>query len=197
MRAQAPWDCRNEDAVHPAPSRTTASLPFAADRSANGLLVGLLSRRRSVLQVGHLDAYVAAVVRELKECGVLTCAPQRTGSPGRAVRSVVLDCTALRIAAAEPAVARPGRRISAGGAIAADRAGPVCLTWDERDGWSATMGRVAGGSAPRYLHPELVPLPVRVRDFVVGLSLGTTSGVAWPVSATAQPPSPRPRGVGR
>ena len=52
--------------------------------------------------VRHLDTYLAAVARELQVNGVLTAAPQRSDPAHLLIGSIVLDCTALRLAAWTP-----------------------------------------------------------------------------------------------
>lgn len=160
-----------------------ALLPFTDDRSANGLLIALMSAHRSEL-VRHLDSYVSAVVHELKVRGVLTCPPQRIGPVGRLTRSVVLDCTALR-GAEVPLGTRPSRWPSPG-AMASGRTGPVSIMWDETSGWSAEMCHDPTLTR-RYPHPGLLPVPTAVADFVAGLFLGVTP------TAAALPTGPSPR----
>ena len=52
--------------------------------------------------VRHLDTYLAAVARELQVSGVLTAAPQHSDPAHLLSSSIVLDCTALRLAAWTP-----------------------------------------------------------------------------------------------
>lgn len=168
-----------------------------------------LSRDRSAVD-GLRGDYVAAVVRALTQRGVLTCPPQHTGSAGHLTTSVVIDCTALRVATWESRELRRGPRASLGGALQPDRAGPVAITWDEHTGWSAGMRHVSTGWSFRYLSPNPYPAPVLVADFVTRLALGTPAtartrrhrhltlgrlrlGQAVPARATACRPAAAPQ----
>ena len=117
---------------------------------------------------------------------MITCAAQRTDPAGtqRLAGSIVLDCTALRIAASEPADQQ-----SAGAAIRPDRPPPVIVTWDEEVGWSAGLHPGPTRAFHCYLHAELLPSAAAVADFVVGLALGQTLGVAHSPTGPA-PDSP-------
>ena len=58
----------------------------------------------------HLDNYLAAVARELQANGVLTGAPQRSDPAHRLIGSIVLDCTAMRLAAGTAQAQTPATR---------------------------------------------------------------------------------------
>lgn len=120
------------------PRSITASPPPAAG-SAPGVSDDALLRPmdRHLTALGQrLDTYLAAIVRTLAERGVLTGSPHCTDPARRLIGSIVLDCTALRVAARTPA---DHRRVGARslGAVHPDRPVPVNLTWDEQMGWSA------------------------------------------------------------
>jgi Family of unknown function (DUF6292) len=74
----------------------------------------------------------------------------------------VLDCTALRLAASTPE----------------DRPPPVVATWDESEGWCVGLHHDPSHASRRYLHPDVLPVPRVVADFVVGLALGQPLGAA-------------------
>jgi hypothetical protein len=75
------------------------------------------------------------VARELQAGGVLTGSPQRTDLSHHVIGSIVLDCTALRLAAWTPDQQKPLNRQSLGGALHPERPAPVLATWDEDAGW--------------------------------------------------------------
>ncbi len=126
----------------------------------------------------HLDRYLAAVARELRARGVITGSPQRTEPTQRLIGSIVLDCTALRIASWTPA-----RHRSMGEVIHPDRPAPVIVIWDEHLGWCAGLHHGPTRSTRRYLHPDLLPAATTVADFVVGMAIGETQGVGYPITA--------------
>ena len=152
--------------AHAVPS--TGAVGGAADRSP-----GALGRR--------LDSYLAAVARELRARGVITGTPQRADPAQRLLGSIVLDCTAVRVAAWTPTA---GDR-SIGRAIHPDRPAPVVLTWDEELGWCAGLHHDATRSSRRYLHTERLPAPDVVAEFVVGLALDESPGSVHPPRTTA------------
>lgn len=145
-------------------------------------------QRHSAKLGQHLDRYLAAVARELQDRGVITGTPQRTDPAQRLLGSIVLDCTALRVAAWEPIDHHP-TRLSLGGAIHPARPIPVVLTWDESIGWCAGLHHGPTSSSRRYL-AGLLPTPDTVADFVVGLALGQPLGTAHPddTPTPARPP---------
>jgi len=101
----------------------------------------------------HLDSYLGAVARELETRGVLTGRPQRTDPAQRLLGSIVLDCTALRIAAWPPRADQPAHQQSVGAALHPERPAPTILSWDEVTGWCAGCKRsrpvLAALPAPR------------------------------------------------
>lgn len=135
----------------------------------------------------HLDTYLAAVARELQARGVLTGTPQRTDPAGRLLGSIVLDCTALRVAAwaADPAAGEG----SLGAAVHPERPAPVVLTWDEELGWYAGLHHDPSTASRRYLHASHLPAPDEVAEFVIGLALGLASGAAHPPRTGTAGPS--------
>jgi hypothetical protein len=135
----------------------------------------------------HLDTYLAAVARELQANGVLTGAPQRSNPAHRLIGSIVLDCTALRLAAWTPEDQISGAQ-SLGHALQPERPAPVLASWDEDTGWCVGLHHAPTHSSRLYLHPDLLPSPRTVADFVVGLALGQILGAAHPIT---------PAGLGR
>lgn len=133
----------------------------------------------------QLDRYLDAVRRELSIRGVLTGSPQRTELEQRLGGTIVLDCTAVRVAAWTPRGDRPAHQQSLGAALDPDRPAPVILTWDEVSGWCVGLDTQPAASGRRYLHSELLPTPSIVADFVVGLALGRPLGSIDPVTAVA------------
>jgi hypothetical protein len=125
----------------------------------------------------HLDNYLAAVARELQANGVLTGAPQRSDPTHRLIGSIVLDCTAMRLAAGTPQAHTPATR-SLGRAIHPERPAPVVATWDEDTGWCVELHHDRAHSSRRYLHCDHLPAARAVADFVVGLALGHALGAA-------------------
>jgi Family of unknown function (DUF6292) len=157
-------------------------------------LLQAISRHPSALG-RHLDNYLASVARELRDSGVITGAPQRSDPTERLIGSIVLDCTALRLAAWAPHDPTAGTR-SLGGALHPERAAPVVVTWDEATGWCVGLHHDPTHSSRRYLHPELLPAARAVADFVVGLALGQPLGAAHPYRrGRARPPTTPPRAV--
>ena len=139
----------------------------------------------------HLDTYLAGVARELQANGVLTGAPQRSNPAHRLIGSIVLDCTALRLAAWTPEDPISGAR-SLGHAIQPEHPAPVLASWDEDKGWCVGLHHDPAHSSRRYLHPDPLPAPQAVADFVVGLALGQALGVPDPITP-AGPVRPRLR----
>jgi hypothetical protein len=137
----------------------------------------------------HLDDYLAAVADELQARGVLTGSPQRSDPAHQLIGSIVLDCTALRLAAWAPAALTVATE-SLGGALHPQRPAPVVATWDENTGWCVGMHHDPAHASPRYLHPDLLPVPTAVADFVVGLALGRLLGATHPITSPA-PGHPR------
>lgn len=133
------------------------------------------------LGAGHLDRYLAAVARALRAHGVITGSPLRTDPAQRLLGSIVLDCTAVRVAARRPGPDLPAGEQSLGGAIHPGGPAPVIVTWDEDSGWCVGLHHDPTHSSRRYLHPDLLPVPSTVADFVVGLALGRSLGAAYPV----------------
>lgn len=140
----------------------------------------------------RLDTYLAAVVEALRDREVLTGSPRRTDAAHRLVGSIVLDCTAVRIAASSASAhPDPGRR-SLGGAVQPGQPTPVIATWDEQEGWCVGLHEGPTRSSRRYLHPDLLPTSQVVAGFVVGLALDGSLGAARPISR-ATPARPRLR----
>ncbi|MDT7552630.1 MAG: hypothetical protein QOI16_1166 [Pseudonocardiales bacterium] len=129
----------------------------------------------------HLDTYLAAVAGELQANGVLTGAPQRSNPAHRLIGSIVLDCTALRRAAWTPEDQISGTR-SLGHALQPERPAPVLASWDEDKGWCVGLHHDPTHSSRLYLHPDLLPAPQAVADFVVGLALGQALGTPDPIT---------------
>jgi len=127
------------------------------------------------------DRYLAAVARALRAHGVITGSPLRTDPAQRLLGSIVLDCTAVRVAARRPVPDLPAGEQSLGGAIHPGGPAPVIVTWDEDSGWCVGLHHDPTHSSRRYLHPDLLPVPSTVADFVVGLALGRSLGAAYPV----------------
>jgi hypothetical protein len=152
--------------------------------ASTGPLQEAVGRHSSALG-RHLDSYLAAVARELQAGGVLTGSPQRTNLSHRLVGSIVLDCTALRLAAWTPDQQKPPDRRPLGGALHPERPAPVLASWDEETGWCVGLHRDPTHSSRRYLHPDLLPAAQTVVDFVVGLALGQPLGADRPLTAPA------------
>lgn len=133
----------------------------------------------------HLDTYLAAVAHELRDHGVLTGSPQRTDPAHRLIGSIVLDCTALRLAAWTPTDQLPADQQSLADALHPERPAPVVVTWDEHTGWCVGLHDDPTHSSRRYLHPELLARPSAVAEFVVGLALGQQLGSVRPITGTA------------
>lgn len=168
------------------PRTITAPASGAAsngDARNNALHSAVGSRTTAVGQ--RLDIYLAAVARALTERGVITGTPQRTDPAKRLIGSIVLDCTALRVAALTPDEDQPLRPGSTDRGVHPRRPGPVNTTWDEQWGWSVGLHHDPTRSSRRYLHPDLLPTPAEVADFVVGLALGYPLGSARPITAPA------------
>jgi hypothetical protein len=175
------------------PDDTPASvsqLPDPQRGSMSGSLDAAMDRHPSTLG-RHLDVYLTAVAAALQARGVVTGSPQRSDAADRLIGSIVLDCTALRLAAWTPEdpTAVTG---SPGGAVSPEHPAPEVATWDEDTGWSVGNLHDPTRSSPRYLHPDVLPVPTAVADFVVGLALGQPLGSAHPVNAPA-PGRPRLR----
>lgn len=139
------------------------------------------SRDRHPTALGrHLDGYLAAVAHELRVQGVIAGSSQRSNPAQRLIGSIVVDCTALRLAAWTPRdqMARPDSR---GGEPRPERPAPVVATWDEDTGWCVGMHHDSAHSSRRYLHPDLLAVPTAVADFVVGLALGQRLGAPQPI----------------
>jgi len=174
-------------AVNPASSLPTGTLGDAMDRNLTALGC-------------HVDNYLAAVARELQERGVITGSPQRTDPARRLLGSIVLDCTAMRVAAwtaaDDPTSGQQstGSRRSLGGAIYPARPTPVIVTWDEHLGWCVGLHHDSTRSSRRYLNATRLPAPAAVADFVVQLALGEPMGVTYPSvpALTADQPESRP-----
>jgi hypothetical protein len=171
-----------DDSDHTAPDNASASptlLPLTgvpADPSGapTDLFHDAIDRHPTALG-RHLDRYLAAVAAELQANGVLTGAPQRSDPAHRLIGSIVLDCTALRLAAWTPeqqTAATP----SLGHAIKPERPAPVLATWDEDTGWCVGLHHDPTHSSRRYLHPDLLPTPQAVAAFVTSLALDQTRG---------------------
>lgn len=136
----------------------------------------------------RLDNYLAAVARALESHGVITGSPQRTDPGHRLIGSIVIDCTALRVAALRPADAQDVDQRALGGAGQPSRPTPVIVTWDENMGWCAGLHHDPAHSSQRYLHPHLLPAPDAVAEFVVGLALGRPLGSSRPIATATQGP---------
>lgn len=134
----------------------------------------------------RLDTYLGAVTRELRDRGVLTGTPQRTGPEHRLIGSIVLDCTSLRIAARTPTGGPAGRRYP-GASVHPERPAPVIAIWDEHDGWCVGLHHDPSTASRRYLHPDLLPAAQTVAGFVVGLAVGRVAGAGRPITARAGP----------
>jgi hypothetical protein len=117
-----------------------------------------------------VEQYVGAVVHALGQRGVLACPPQRTGEAGGLTRSVLIDCTALRITTWENR-GRRDPRASLGAVLQPGRARPVSIVWDERVGWSAELGRAPTARSVRYPHPDPFPAPGQIAEFVSDLAM--------------------------
>ena len=162
------------------------SLPSDPSGAPTDLLHEAIDRHPTALG-RHLDIYLAAVARELQANGVLIGAPQRNDPAHRLIGSIVLDCTALRLAAWRPEDQTPGTR-SLGHALQPERPAPVVATWDEDTGWCVGLQHDPAHSSRRYLHPDRLPAAREVADFVVGLALGHALGATHPIA---------PAGLGR
>ena len=135
----------------------------------------------------RLDSYLEAVARELQDRGVLTGSPQRTDPADRLIGSIVLDCTALRVAAAAPTDPRRADRPSLAAALHPERPAPAVVTWDEHTGWCVGLHNNDPAQASRrHLSTEVLPPPGAVADFVVGLALGQPLGTAHPFEGRPQ-----------
>lgn len=137
----------------------------------------------------RLDVYLDTVVEALRDHGVLTGAPQRTDVAQRLVGTVTLDCAAVRIAAWRPTGPSHPERQSLGGAVHPGRPMPVNAVWDEREGWCVEFDDDPVDPTRRFLHPDLLPGPQTVADFVVALALGRFDGSSHPIGS---PPPGRP-----
>lgn len=141
--------------------------------------LGEVAMDRNLGMLGrHLDAYLAAVAGELRARGVITGTPQRTDPAQRLFGSIVLDCTAVRVAAwaEDPAVGGG----SLGGALYPERPAPVVLTWDEELGWCAGLHHDPTSASRCYLRSGRLPAPAEVAEFVVWLALDPPLGAAHP-----------------
>ncbi|MBW0117172.1 hypothetical protein [Pseudonocardia abyssalis] len=154
-----------------------------------GDLAGESAARHPTAVGGRLDAYLGRVVDALREHGVLAGAPQRTDATHRLAGTVVLDCTAVRLAAWHRAARSNPERQSLGGAVHPARPSPVSALWDEQEGWCVELDGDPARPSRCFLHPDLLPDAQTVADFVVGLALGRTLGAAHPVGS---PPPGRP-----
>jgi hypothetical protein len=154
------------DAVTTAdPARPRALTGVPADPPPAG-------RDRHPSRLGHrLDNYLAAVIRELNDRGVITGALQRTDPADRLIGSIDLDCTPLDDPSREDDI-DPARPV------------PVDAVWDEQEGWSVGLRHSSGRRSRRYLHPDLLPEAAAVGAFVVGVARGATLGVAHSIAAT-------------
>jgi hypothetical protein len=195
----APEDDAPEDDVTSPTAASLSSVPAGLGIDPSGvptdLFHGPMDRHPTALG-RHLDYYLAAVARELHTNGVLTGAPQRSSPAHRLIGSIVLDFTALRLAAwtsgdQTPASRPPGSR-SLGHALHPERPSPVLATWDKDMGWCVGLHHDPTRSSRRYLHPDLLPAPQAVADFVVGLALGQTLVNTHPITP-AGPDRPRLR----
>jgi hypothetical protein len=166
------------------PSRYWGARPRNPAAHPPGLGQEAVGRHSSALG-RHLDSYLAGVARELQAGAVLTGSPQRTNLSHRLVGSIVLDCTALRLAAWTPDQQKPPDRRSLGGALHPERPAPVLASWDEDAGWCVGLHRDPTHSSRRHLHPDLLPAAQTVVDFVVGLALGQPLGADRPLTAPA------------
>lgn len=160
-----------------APEGRAGPRPESPQPVPAGALGELMDRHPSALG-RHLDTYLAAVARELRARGVLTGTPQRTDPAQHLLGSIVLDCTAVRVAAFAEDPAAGGR--SLGGALHPERPAPVVLTWDEELGWCAGLHHDPTSASKRYLRSARLPTPDVVAEFVVGLALGRASGAVHP-----------------
>jgi hypothetical protein len=167
---------------HPASRAVTplASVPADPSGVPTDLFHAAIDRHPTALG-RHLDNYLAAVARELQANGVLTGAPQRSDPTHRLIGSIVLDCTAMRLAAVTAQAQTPATR-SLGRAIHAERPAPVVATWDEDTGWCVELHHDPAHSSRRYLHADHLPAARAVADFVVGLALGHALGAAQPLA---------------
>jgi hypothetical protein len=166
----------------PASARPTALRSVPADRSGTPTdLLHEASDGHPTALGRHLDTYLAAVARELQANGILTGAPQRSNPAHRLIGSIVLDCTALRLAVWTPEDQISGAR-SLGHALQPERPAPVLASWDEDKGWCVGLHHDPAHSSRLYLHPDLLPAPTTVADFVVGLALGQTLGAPDPIT---------------
>jgi hypothetical protein len=185
---------RDDTAPGPEPASPTvtslSSVPADPSGAPTDLFHEAIDRHPTALG-RHLDHYLAAVARELQANGVLTGAPQRSDAAHRLIGSIVLDATAVRLAAWKPEDHSPATR-SLGHAIRPERPAPVLATWDEDMGWCVGLHHDPTHSSRRYLHPDLLPAPRAVANFVVGLALGQALGAAQPI-ALAGPDRPRLR----
>jgi hypothetical protein len=169
------------------PSRTLTPLdgpPADPSGAPTDLLHAAIDRHPTA--VGrHLDNYLAAVGRELQANGVLTGVPQRSSPEHRLIGSIVLDCTALRLAAWTPEDQSPDIR-TLGRALHPERPAPVVATWDEDTGWCVGLRHdpahsPRGADHRRYLHSDRLPTARAVADFVIGLALGRAHGATHPL----------------
>jgi hypothetical protein len=157
-----------------------ASVPTDPSGVPTDLFHAAIDRHPTAL-VRHLDSYLAAVARELQANGVLTGAPQRSDPTHRLIGSIVLDCTAMRLAAGTAQAQAPATR-SLCRAIHPERPAPVVATWDEDTGWCVELHHDPAHSSRRYLHGDHLPAARAVADFVVGLALGHALGAAQPIA---------------
>lgn len=147
-------------------------------------VIDVLGHHPTDLLGRHLDTYLAAVARELKVRGVITGSPQRTDPAQQLLGSIVLDCTALRVAAWKP------RRRTSRPAVPRRRRPPRTARAGHRD-----LGRGHGlvrRAAPRprpFLAalpaPRPAPHPRRGRRLRRGPSPGPTPRLRPPITTTA------------
>lgn len=146
------------------------------------------SRGRHPSGLGQcLDSYFAAVAGALQACGVITGPPQRTDSAAHLIGSIVIDCTALSPSTGEADTPPPAAQ-SRGIARHVEHPSPVVVAWDEDHGWAVGLHHDSAHSTRRYLHPDLLPTPTAVAEFVVGLAHGQSLGDGDPVPATRTGP---------
>lgn len=158
--------------------------PRSAPRALDGLLIDVPGPDPTAL-ARHLDRYLEAVARELQIRGVLTGTPQRTDPAQRLLGSIVIDCTATRVAAWTPSGDQPTELQSPGAAaIAFEYPAPVVVTWDEYTGWCAGLHNGPTHSSRRYLHSDLLPAADTVAEFIVGLAQGHPLGSVQPITIT-------------
>jgi hypothetical protein len=145
-------------------------IPVHAVAGLGGGVHGEAIDRRSSAVGRHLDVYLAAVVRELHMRGVIAAPPQRTDPAQRLLGSIVLDCSAVGVNA---------------GNTRDDQPVPVVVTWDEYAGWCVGLHHDSTHSTRRYLHPDLLPAPAIVAEFVLALAQGCDVGAAYPFNTSA------------